>query len=89
MLDLIMEHGLLGGSVSKTMTAAGMVAVSGEQDVTARPLPADFAQLLDTEPGTVFLHTTRVNSDADGRVVEIVISYLDPQCFSLHLTYGK
>lgn len=89
MLDLLMEHGLLGGSVSKTMKAAGMVAVSGEQDVTARPLPPDFARLLDTEPGTVFLHTTRVNSDADGRVVEIVISYLDPQCFSLHLTYGK
>ncbi len=89
LIDLIMERGLLGGSVSTTMRAAGLVPASGEQDVTARPLSAEDAALLGVDEGAVFLHTTRVNRDETGRVVEIVISSLDPDCFSLHLTYGK
>jgi len=41
------------------------------------------------EPRAAFLHTRRLNVDAGGHMAELVHSSLDPDQFTLHLTWGK
>lgn len=89
MLDLILARGLLGSSLSTTMRAAGMVPVRGEQDVRVRPLPRKCAALLDAEPGALFLYSSRRSFDEGGMLVELVNSYLNPDQFTLHVSFGK
>lgn len=88
MLDLLMERGLLGGSISLTMKAAGMEPVAGVQDATVEPLPQEYCEHLDASPTDRFLTVRRASVDADGRLVEYVESYLNPDHFSLHVEFG-
>lgn len=88
-VDAVMEFGLLGGSISKTMQATGMRARYGKQDVSCRPLGAEQAALLEREPGSFMLVTHRVGLDQDGELVEAVDSWLDPAHFTLHLTFEE
>lgn len=85
----IMEHGLLGGSISQTLRATGMKVVRGHQDVSVRPLPVVAAVPLHADPGTMHLLSVRVGFDHDDLLVEQVESWLDPKHFSLHLTFEE
>lgn len=85
----IMEHGLLGGSISQTLRATGMKAIRGHQDVSVRPLPVTEAVLLQADKGSMHLLSVRVGFGHDDQLVEQVESWLDPKHFSLHLTFQE
>lgn len=80
--------GLVDGSLTATLRHAGLVAHHGTQDARVVSTSDDVAAHLAHEPGTVVLRTTRLSFSADGDVVELVESFLDPAHFSLHLTFG-
>lgn len=81
------EHGLLGGSLTKTLRAAGLRAAGGEQWISTAKLDTASAALLEREPGELFLRATRSTVDANGGLVEHVVSLLDPARFRFHLTF--
>lgn len=80
--------GLVDGSLTASLRAAGLVAHHGRQEARVVPTPDDVAAYLEHTPGTAVLRTTRLSFAADGGVVEHVDSYLDPAHFSLQLTFG-
>jgi GntR family transcriptional regulator len=83
------EQGLLDNSLSQTMSAAGLVAMRGDQWIAAAALdPAD-AALLGRGTGEWFLNSVRIARDADNRFVEKVVSWLDPTHFRLHVSFGS
>ncbi|MFD7712764.1 GntR family transcriptional regulator [Streptomyces sp. NPDC059785] len=83
------ERGLDGGSLSRTLTAAGRVPESGEADISVTGLTETDATALNRSPGESFLHVAQVFRDADGEVVEQVTSLLDPSRFQLHIRTGR
>ncbi|TWV41932.1 GntR family transcriptional regulator [Streptomyces misionensis] len=83
------ERGLDGGSLSRTLVAAGRVTESGEGLVTVRGLDAAEAALLHRAQGESFLRLSQVYRAADGSVVEHVTSLLDPARFELHIRSGR
>ncbi|NEG54257.1 GntR family transcriptional regulator [Bifidobacterium platyrrhinorum] len=87
-LDLIMERGLLGGSISTTMKAAGMTPCGGVQDATVACVPAQYRSYLDVDEREMFLEVRRISYGEDGEPVEYVLSYLNPRHFSLHVEFG-
>lgn len=88
-LDLIMERGLLGGSISTTMKAAGMVPASGVQDATVSTVPERYRQYLDIDVDRLFLEVSHISYDEDDKPVEYVLSYLSPEHFSFHVEFGR
>lgn len=88
-LDLIMERGLLGGSISVTMQAAGLKPESGRQDIRVETLPQDIAELFGDRGGERFLVADRASYSAEGDLVEYVVSYLHPDHFSWHIEFGQ
>lgn len=88
-LDLLMERGLLGGSVSLTMRAAGMSPHSGTQKVCAQAIPNKYVDLLGCQPGERLLVTTRTSYDASAELVEHVVSYLHPDHFTVHIRFEE
>lgn len=82
-------RGLLEGSLTKTLTAAGVRATHGDEWASVAGLDADEATLLRRPEGDLFLRTRRVSREADGRVAEYVTSLLDPARFELHLGFGE
>lgn len=80
--------GLVDGSLTASLRAAGLVAHHGRQEARVVPTPDDVAAHLEHAPGTAVLRTTRLSFAADGGVVEHVESFLDPDHFSLQLTFG-
>lgn len=80
--------GLVDDSITATLRAAGRHGATGEQWISVEPLDAADAALLDRDPGTPYLRAVRVTRDADGGLVEHVVSLLDPQRFRFHLTFG-
>ncbi|MCI1833146.1 MAG: GntR family transcriptional regulator [Bifidobacterium sp.] len=89
MLDLLMERGLLGGSISLTMKAAGMNPHSGVQDATVETVPERYRDQLGVTAEDRFLVVRRASLDAHGDLVEYVVSYLNPEHFSLHIEFGR
>ncbi|MET8903562.1 GntR family transcriptional regulator [Streptomyces sp. NPDC004538] len=83
------ERGLVGGSLSRALIAAGRVTVSGEGVVSVRGLDAADAAVLHRSPGESFLRLTQVYRAGDGSVVEQVTSLLDPAKFELHVRSGQ
>ncbi|MGZ0199124.1 GntR family transcriptional regulator [Streptomyces sp. RM1] len=83
------ERGLDGGSLSRTLVAAGRITESGEGLVTVRGLDAAEAALLHRAQGESFLRLSQVYRAADGSVVEHVTSLLDPARFELHIRSGR
>lgn len=82
------RRGLVDGSITETLLAAGLHGTRGEQCISVQMLgPAD-AALLARTPGEPFLHAERTTLTADGALVEHVVSLLDPARFSFHLTFG-
>jgi GntR family transcriptional regulator len=83
----VVAHGLKDGSLSATLSAAGLRAESGEEWAEIECLGAADAALAGTDPGTPFLRTRRLVRDADGAIIEYVVSLLDPRHFALHLAF--
>jgi GntR family transcriptional regulator len=88
LLATVPQNGLVEDSLSKTMAEAGLVAAKGDQWIAVASLSAEDAEILGRAAGDLFLNSVRVARDADGRFVEKVVSWLDPQRFRLHMTFG-
>ncbi|WP_290059650.1 GntR family transcriptional regulator [Amycolatopsis solani] len=80
--------GLRDDSLTKTLEAAGLVAVGGDQWISTERLDAGAAELLGRGIGELFLRAERTSVDVEGRLVERVVSLLDPDRFQFHLTFG-
>jgi GntR family transcriptional regulator len=79
--------GLVDGSITATLRAAGLQGAGGEQGISVEPLDAADAALLDRAAGELFLRAVRVTRDGTGALVEHVVSLLDPQRFRFHLSF--
>lgn len=88
-VNTVMDYGLLGGSISATLRATGMVTTQGDQDVSVRPVPQSYAEALDVATGTPFLLTQRTGRSDRGELTESVTSWLSPEHFTLHLTFEE
>lgn len=77
-------RGLVDGSITQTVIAAGLLVHSAEQWMGARPLTAEEAEVLGRDPGELFLYATRVTRTRKGGLVERVEAVLDPAYFELH-----
>jgi GntR family transcriptional regulator len=82
------DRGLVDGSITATLRAAGLTGTGGEQWISAVPLDDVAAGLLERTPGELFLRSTRTTLTADGALVEHVESLLDPARFRFHLPFG-
>ncbi|WP_031360169.1 GntR family transcriptional regulator [Caballeronia sordidicola] len=80
-------EGLVGGSLNRTLIEHGMVPHHGEQWAEVVGLEAADARLLKRRTGTSFLRSRRVTRDRDERIIEYVVSLLDPAFFALHLEF--
>ncbi|OLL76062.1 Transcriptional regulator, GntR family [Pseudonocardia sp. Ae168_Ps1] len=81
-------RGLVDGSITATLAAAGLHGAGGEQWISAEPLDAADAVRLERTPGELFLRAVRVTRTADGALAEHVVSLLDPHRFRFHLAFG-
>jgi len=86
-LDEVPLRGLTEGSLSKTLAEAGLIGESGEEWAEVVRIDETDAVLFDAEVGTAYLQTRRLVHDIDDRVIEYVVSLLDPDHFALHLEY--
>ncbi|UOX87591.1 GntR family transcriptional regulator [Amycolatopsis sp. FBCC-B4732] len=82
------ETGLRDDSLTKTLEAAGLVSVGGDQWISTERLDACAAELLGRSIGELFLRAERTSVDVEGGLVERVVSLLDPDRFQFHLTFG-
>jgi len=81
------ETGLRDGSLTTTLEAAGRISVGGDQWISTQRLDAADAELLGRDVGELFLRAERTSVDVEGRLVERVVSLLDPDRFQFHLTF--
>jgi GntR family transcriptional regulator len=79
--------GLTGGSLQETLRSAGLIAESGEEWAAVEFLGAADAEAMGVAAGAPVLKTTRVVRDDRARVIEYVVSLLDPKHFALHLEF--
>ncbi len=86
-LESVVEHGLAGGSLSATLASAGLRGESGEEWAEIECLGKTDAKIAGVDPGTPFLRTRRLVRGPQGRVIEYVVSLLDPRHFALHLDF--
>jgi GntR family transcriptional regulator len=86
-LDSVVDRGLLNGSLSATLLAAGLKGESGEEWAEIECLNRADAALADVAAGTPFLRTRRLVRDREKRIIEYVVSLLDPRHFALHLEF--
>ena len=84
----IPRTGLLDGSLTRTLAAAGLIQRRGRQIASVAPLPPDAATALDRPAGEAFLKVERTSWDQDDGFVEHVTSWLSPEHFRLELTFG-
>jgi GntR family transcriptional regulator len=81
-------RGLVGGSLTATLHAAGRYAHHGEERIDVVALDEEQAGLLGREPGATFLRTLRISRTMDGQLVEHTESLLDPSRFQIRLEFG-
>jgi len=87
-LAVLPAIGLQDGALTKTLEAAGRISVGGDQWISTERLDACAAELLGRSIGELFLRAERTSVDVEGRLVERVVSLLDPDRFQFHLTFG-
>jgi GntR family transcriptional regulator len=80
-------EGLVGGSLNRTLVEHGMVPHHGEQWAEVVGLEAADARLLKRRAGTAYLRSRRLTRDREERIIEYVVSLLDPAFFALHLEF--
>jgi GntR family transcriptional regulator len=83
------ERGLVNESLTATLADAGLHATGGDQWIGLESLDAEAATLLERGAGEPFLRAVRIGTDAQGRLIEHVVSLLDPARFRFHLTFGN
>ncbi|MFN4142852.1 GntR family transcriptional regulator [Aestuariivirga sp.] len=83
----VLAEGLHAGSLAATLRQAGLSVHSGEEWAEVECLGEADAALVGSMPGTPFLRTRRLARDAKGRLLEYVVSLLDPRHFALHLEF--
>jgi GntR family transcriptional regulator len=83
----IPERGLVGGSLTRTLTEAGLVVARGEQWVSARQPSRPEAAAMGRDYADWFLAVRRTNWTGDDELAEHVESLLDPAHFQLHQTF--
>lgn len=82
------QSGLVNGSLSESLAAAGLVTSSGEEWANVLPkLSVEDAAIMGREPGEPMLHLRRLSRVADGSIIEFVESILAPNHFGLHLEF--
>lgn len=81
--------GLIDGSLSTTLARAGLHASHGIQRADLHLLDAHEASILARTESSPFLRTRRTSFDRTGRLVEHVVSLLDPDHFALDLAFGE
>ena len=86
-LSHVADHGLTSGSLSATLRDAGLVAHSGEEWAEIACLNDDDSGIMGAPAGAPFLRTRRLVRDQEGRIIEYVVSLLDPRHFALHLEF--
>ena len=86
-LETVVDRGLLDGSLSATLFAAGLKGESGEEWAEIECLCEADAALAGVAAGTPFLRTRRLVRDREGRPTEYVVSLLDPKHFALYLEF--
>lgn len=86
-LEEVPLRGLLSGSLTQTLRAAGLVPDHGEEWADIEMLGQTDADLLGCASGSAFLRTRRLTREADGRPIEYVTSLLNPAYFALHLEF--
>jgi GntR family transcriptional regulator len=81
-------NGLTGGSLSRSLNEAGLVAASGEEIAGVVPalVPVD-AAVMGRRPGEPVLRLQRLTRTPDGAVLEYVDSLLDPLRFGLRMSF--
>jgi GntR family transcriptional regulator len=87
-LETVIVTGLVDNSLQSTLTAHGLIAASGHEDVGIAVLGSQDAALLGRRAGEPFLQTERTVYDAFGDVIESVTSLLDPGHFRLRHSFG-
>jgi GntR family transcriptional regulator len=86
-LEHVLTSGLTRGSLAATLRDAGLAPQSGEEWAEIECLNEADARIVDAIAGTPYLRTRRLVRDAEGRVIEYVVSLLDPRHFALHLEF--
>jgi GntR family transcriptional regulator len=86
-LEDVTIAGLKGGLVSQTLREVGLVAQGGEEWAEIECLSRGDAEIMNASVGTPVLRTRRLVRDESGRVIEYVVSLLDPAHFALHLEF--
>jgi len=86
-LKPVLFQGLTQGSLSRTLSEAGLIGHSGEEWVEIECASEADAALMRVPAGSPCLRTRRLVRAADGRVIEYVVSLLDPRHFALHLEF--
>lgn len=79
--------GLVEGSLSRTIRAAGLVPDHGEEWADLHHMGTGDAALFGVAAGTACLRTRRLVRAGDTTVIEHVTSLLDPDHFALHLEF--
>lgn len=82
------EKGLISGSLAKTMLQADLIPAGGQQWAEVASLSEEDAIIMQVEPGTKFLRTATTVWDREGKFVEQVVSWLNPEFFRLHNSFG-
>ena len=83
--DLV-EHGLVGGSLTSALEQRGLVVHSVEEWASLQPLSPAEAGPLGCDVGEAWLALVSQARSAGGRLVEHITSWLDPTHFHLHHT---
>lgn len=87
-LSGLLNEGLIGDSLSRTLAVQGLFAASGEEVAGVLPrLPEADAALMNRVPGTAMLRLQRLTYAADGTLLEQVESILDPDRFGLRMVF--
>ncbi len=85
----VMEFGLLGGSVSKTLRATGMTTTHGFQDISSRPLGSEYAKILGLDAEKYMIVTQRTGLNGMEQLTEYVESWLSPEHFTFHSAFEE
>jgi GntR family transcriptional regulator len=87
-VESLPERGLINGSLTESLFAAGLVPFRGEEWAEISWLDTDTAETMGREAGQPFLRLTSLVANSSGQTIEHVVSLLDPAHFRLHLRFG-
>ena len=83
-LNDFVAAGLVNGSLTESLFAVGLVPYGGEETAELYRLDDEDARIFERPPGDPFLRLTSTVTDVEQRVIEHVVSLLEPSHFRLH-----